>query len=126
MIGKPPRVAARAAGRHDVGVDLALVVGRAAGQHAAVDDDRLERRRGPQVERVDRLDVVVAVDEDRRGALGVEPVAVDDRVAARLGDLDVLDPGRARSVAGQPLGGPTTSGACSGRAEMLGMRRNSR
>ena len=81
-------------GGHQVGVDLALVVGCAAGQHPVADDDRLERRRGPQLERVDRLDVVVAVDEDRRGAGGVEPVGVDDRVAAGLGDLDVLEAGR--------------------------------
>ena len=55
-------------GGHHVSVDLALVVGRPAGQDPVADDDRLERRGGPQVERVDRLDVVVAVDEDRRRA----------------------------------------------------------
>ncbi len=69
----------------------------------AVADDRLERRRLPQVERVDGLDVVVAVDEDGRGAGGVEPVGVDDRVAAGLGDLDVLEAGGAQ-LAGEPLG----------------------
>ena len=102
----------RAAGReerrggHHVGVDLALVVGRAAGEHPVADDDRLERRRRPQLERVDRLDVVVAVDDDRRGVRGVEPVGVDDRMAAGLGDLDVLQAGRGQRV-GQPVGGGT-------------------
>ena len=94
LTGSPPRVAQQRLGRHDVEVDLALVVGRAAGEHPVADDDRLERRRGPQVERVDRLDVVVAVDEDRRGAVGVEPVRVDDRVARPSRDLDVLEAGR--------------------------------
>ena len=55
------------------------------------------------VERVDRLHVVVAVDEDRRRALGMEPVAVDDRVAGGLADLDVLDARRPQRV-GEPLG----------------------
>ena len=90
-----------ARGGHHVGVDLALVVGRAAREDPVADDDRLERRRRPQVERVDRLDVVVAVDDDRRGVRRVEPVGVDDRVAAGLADLDVLEAGRGQGV-GQP------------------------
>ena len=73
-------------------VDLALVVRRAAAEHPAVAGDRLERRRLPELDRVDGLDVVVAVDQRRRLAGGVEPVAVDDRMAAGLGDLDVLEP----------------------------------
>ena len=64
-----------------VEMDLALVVRRAAREDAAVLDARLERRPHPQVERIDRLDVVVAVDEDRRRALGVQPVGVHDRMA---------------------------------------------
>ena len=48
-------------------MELALVVGRAPGEHPVADDDRLERRRVPELERVDGLDVVVAVDDDRRG-----------------------------------------------------------
>ena len=79
-------------GGAEMHVDLALVVGRAPGQHPAVVEDRLERRRVPQVERIDRLDVVVAVDDRGRRAIRVQPVAVDHRVAARLGDLDMLDP----------------------------------
>ena len=90
---------------HDVGVDLALVVGGAAADQPMAVDHRLERAVRPQLERVDRLDVVVAVDEDGRRALGVQPVAVDDRMAAGLADLDVLDAG-SRSVVGEPLGGP--------------------
>ena len=49
---------------------LALVVGRAARVDLAVADRRLERRRLPQVERIDRLHVVVAVEENGRRRLG--------------------------------------------------------
>ena len=64
---------------------------------------RLERRPHPQVERIDRLDVVVGVDEDRRRALGVEPVGVDDRVAAGRRHLDVLE-AHLREAVGHELG----------------------
>ena len=71
--------------------DLALVVGDAARVEAAVAHLGLERRRGPELVRRRGLDVVVAVDEDGRRALGVEPLAVDDRVAARLEQADALE-----------------------------------
>ena len=94
MTGRVPRVARRAARAADVEMDLALVVGRAASEHPVPDDDGLERRRGPQVERVDRLHVVVAVDEDRgRVGAGMEPVRVDGRVAGRLLEGHVLGAG---------------------------------
>ena len=53
----------------EVHEDLALVVGGAARVDLAVADRRLERRRLPQLDRIDRLHVVVAVEEDRRRAL---------------------------------------------------------
>ena len=73
---------------------------------APVANERLERGRLPQLDRVDRLDVVVAVHEDRRGALGVEPVRVDDRVAPRRRDVDMLeaDPAPARRRSTRPRG----------------------
>ena len=76
--------------RLEVHEHLALVVGRAARVDLAVADGRLERRRLPEVERIDRLHVVVAVEEDRRRARRAEPVAVDDRIARRLDQPDVL------------------------------------
>jgi hypothetical protein len=80
--------------RLDLVEHLALVVDGAPGARLALDDDRLERRRVPQLERVDRLHVVVAVDEDRRRAgAGVQPVAVHGGGPGRLQDLDVLEPG---------------------------------
>ena len=63
---------------------VALAVRGAAGQHPAVLDDGHEGRRLPQVDRVHRLDVVVAVDEHGGLAGGVQPVGVDDGVAAGL------------------------------------------
>ncbi len=90
----------------DVGVDLALVVGGAAADQPMAVDHRLERVGAPLCERVDRLDVVVTVDEDGRSAIGVQPIAVDHRMAAGLADLDVLDTGSTHLVR-EPLGGPT-------------------
>jgi hypothetical protein len=70
--------------------ELAFVVGRATRKHLAVAQRRLERGRVPQLERVDRLDVVVVVEEDREaGPAGL--VAVDGRsapVAAKLPRLE--------------------------------------
>ena len=70
-------------GGAEVHVQLALVVAGAARVHDVVLVPRLERRPDPLVERIGRLDVVVAVDQD--GGLvraGMEPVGGDHRVAA--------------------------------------------
>ena len=90
--------------RLDVHEHLALVVGGAARVDLAVAHGRLERRAGPQLDRIDRLHVVVAVEEDRRLAGRVQPVAVDDRVAGRVDQPDVLQAGRPQRL-GRPLGG---------------------
>src|SRR5437867_2130921 len=45
---------------------LPLVVGGAAGEQLAIAHRRLDRRRGPLVQRVGRLDVIMPVDEQRR------------------------------------------------------------
>ena len=69
---------------------LALVVGRAAGpQHVAV-DRRVERVGVPQLERVDRLHVVVRRTPGRSGASGVvaRPLGVDGRQPGGRPDLD--------------------------------------
>ena len=101
-----------AAGRQDrlrrleMHVQLALVVGGATPDDASVAHERLERGRLPQLDRVDRLDVVMAVDEDRGRALGVEPVRVDDRVAPRRRDVDMLEADPA-PLGGDPLGRAT-------------------
>ncbi len=46
---------------------------------------------------IDRLDVVVAVDQDGRGAGGVQPVGVDRGVAAGLAHLGMLEAGRGQA-----------------------------
>ena len=76
--------------RLEVHEHLTLVVGRAAGVQLAVPDRRLERRRFPQVERIDRLDVVVAVKEDRRGPWRSQPVSVHHRIARSVDQAHVL------------------------------------
>ena len=60
--GQPAGFAQRLADAHDVGKDLSFVVRRAAGKDDAVFDPRLEGRRVPQLQRIDRLHVVVPVD----------------------------------------------------------------
>ncbi len=67
--------------RQDVGEKLALVVADAPGIDAPVADRRLKRQANPLLERFGRLDVVVAVDQDRVGIVASDPLAVDDRQA---------------------------------------------
>jgi hypothetical protein len=74
----------------DVHEHLALVVGRSARVDLAVANGRLERRRRPLVERIHRLHVIVAVEQDRRCTGRAQPVAVDDGVAGRVDQADVL------------------------------------
>ncbi len=100
-----------AAGRGEVGADperveehLALVVGRAASVHPAVADHRFERVGGPAVLAGGGLHVVVAVDQDGRGA-GVlaRPLGEDRRGAGGLPDLGDREPGLLE-LGAQPLG----------------------
>ena len=71
--------------------DLALVVGRAAAEQQPILPDRLERRRRPEIQRVDRLHVVMAVEQDGWLAGRFEPVGVDDRVPGCLDHLGILE-----------------------------------
>ena len=87
----------------EVHEDLALVVGRAARVDLAVADGGLKRRRLPELDGIDRLDVVVAVEEDRRRAFGAEPVAIDDGVAGRFEEPDIGQADAAHLV-GRPFG----------------------
>ncbi|MEJ7666445.1 MAG: hypothetical protein WKG07_46485 [Hymenobacter sp.] len=82
--------------RLEVHEDLALVVGRAARVDLAVANRRLERRGRPQVKRIDRLHIVVAVEQDGRRARRSEPLAIDDRMPrcfleARILESDALE-----------------------------------
>ncbi len=87
----------------EVNEELALVVGGAAREQLLVADGRLERWRRPLVERIDRLDVVVAVDEHRRRPRGAEPLAIDDRMAWRVDESRAFEPDGAHVLC-HPLG----------------------
>jgi len=100
-------------------MDLTLVVRRAARNDAAVVDGGLEGRGRPEVERIDGLHVVVAVDEGRRAVAVAAIAAGDDRVAAGLGCLRVVD-AETPQLADDPVGGGTTV------AGMFGQRRDAR
>ena len=112
-------------GGREVDVDLALVIGGTAPVDASVLDDRFERWLLPEVERVHRLDVVVAVDDDGGRPLGVEPVAIDDGVAAGLADLDMLDAHPAQPVGDERRGRPDVVAVLTQRGD-AGIRRNAR
>ena len=94
----------------EVHVDLTLVIRRAAGEHPAVDHGRLEGRRLPQIERIDRLDVVVAVDQGGRRVGRAQPVAVHDGMTRRVRHLDVVDADPAQVVRDPLRGAPAVGG----------------
>ena len=87
-----------------VNVHLALVVGGAAPKEIAVAHGGLERGRGPQFERLGRLNVVVSVKKDGGFAGRFERLAIDQRVHSRGHNLDGLHSCAAELV-GYPLGG---------------------
>ena len=87
----------------EVHEDLALVVGGPARVDLAIAHRRFEGRRLPEIQRIDRLHVVVTVEEDGRRSLGAEPVAVDHRIPGRLDQPDVLHADPPHLVGG-PLG----------------------
>ena len=89
----------------EVHEDLPLVVGRTASVKLTLSNGRLERRGLPQLDRIDRLHVVVAVKENRRSARRVQPLAVDDGVARCLDDAHVLE-ADSTHVIRAPLGRP--------------------
>ena len=82
---------------------LALVVIRASCIDGSVADLRLEGRRDPQVERIDRHHIVVAVDQHGR-QLGIEYLfTVDHRMSGGLHDLGLVGAGSQQQL-GQALG----------------------
>ena len=117
VAGKAARLFQVGLDRLDVHEHLALVVRGTARVNLAVADRRLEWRRGPELERIDRLDVVVAVVEDGRLAWGAKPVAVHHRVARRVNQGDVLHPCRAKRVRGPFGGAPHVGGVLRQRAD---------
>ena len=77
---------------HSSGVhaDVALVVGRTAGEHPSFLDHRDERRRLPEIDGIHGLDVVVRIHQDGGLARRMQPIRVNQRMTSRLADLDVF------------------------------------
>ena len=71
----------------DLQIDLAFVVGCAAREDVAAPHLRLEGRRFPLIERIGRLHIVVAVEQDGRLARRAQPFGVDQRVALAFDQL---------------------------------------
>ena len=84
--------------------DLSLVVRRAAGVELAVADGGRERRRVPFLDRIGRLDVVVAVDQERRAAGDDGPLGPDHRMPVALDQVHhrAAQPGQ---LGAEPVGG---------------------
>ena len=121
----------RALGREQPGrvqehPQLALVVGDAARVQPLAADRRLEGIRLPELERRRRLDVEVAVAEDRRRARRLPrrgDLADDERPLAPRDELRLA--AAAPDLVRDPLRGRDESPACAGSALTDGMRRNS-
>jgi len=85
--------------------DLPFVIGSAPRGDDAIGETGLEGGRGPEVERVGRLDVVMPVDEDG-GAIGNRPAAgEDDGMAGGAVDLGVKADAEEFLVKPLPAGG---------------------
>ncbi len=103
----------------DVHVHLAFVVGGSAGVDVAVAHGGLEGRALPELQRVGRLDVVMAVTKNGWLALGVQPIAIDQRIAIGRNDLDMLDAGVFQAI-GDEVGGSLDVGLVLGQSADAG------
>ena len=79
-----------------MGENLAFVVGRAAGKDVAIFQNRLERRRIPEVERIRRLHIVVPINHDGLAAGLMFVFRPDHRMSRRRKRAALR--GRCRSV----------------------------
>src|SRR5207245_1617954 len=82
-------------------VDLALVVGGTASKEVAVSNGRFESGRGPKIEGLGRLDVIMAVKEDGGFARSFQRFRIDERVEIRGNDVN-----RFKSGGTQVIGHP--------------------
>ena len=106
--------------------DVALVVDGAAGVQLgavrALDAGRLERRVHPQLRRVDRLDVVVPVDQRDRGVRVGAGHSAKTAGAPGVGQISTVGKPVRRSASASHSALAATSAACAGSAEIDGMR----
>ena len=84
-------------------VDLSFVVGGATAEKVAVANGGLEGRRGPEIKRLGRLHVVMAIKKNGGLAGSFQRFRIDERVEGSGNDLDVLEAGSAKT-AGDPVG----------------------
>ena len=103
----------------NMGEHLPLVVDRPTSIEVAVPLRGLKRRRKPLVQRVRRLDVVMAVGQAGRLPGGMQPISINQRVTGGFDDPDIFE-ANARQLGGQALGGPADV------TFVLGKRRNGR
>ena len=90
--------------RANVDVHLALVVGGAAAIQISAANRGFKCRRGPQVQRLGRLHIVMPVEKDGRLAGRAQRFAVDQRMHLRRHDFDVVEARRAQ-LFGDPFRG---------------------
>ena len=82
-------------------MDLALVVGGTTSKEVAVSNGGFERGRSPEIERLGRLHVIVAVKEDGGFARSFQRFRIDEWVEIRGYDLNRFKSGGAQ-VIGHP------------------------
>jgi hypothetical protein len=83
----------------DLQIDLALIVGRAAGENVIAAHFGLKRRRLPFVQRVRRLYVVMAVKQDGGLTGSAQPFGVNQRVAGAFDQSGGRHAGRLQFIA---------------------------
>ena len=103
-MGSLPAVFMHRIQRANMNVHLSFVVGRAAAEQIAAADGRLKGRRGPQIQRLGRLHVVVPVEKNGRLARRVQRFAVNERMHFRGNDFDIVE-ARAAQAFGHPFRG---------------------
>jgi hypothetical protein len=85
-------------------VNLAFVVCGAAAIEIAVTRFGKKRRRGPEIQRIGGLNIIVSVEKDRGLAGSFEGFRVNERIETGGNDLDRFETGGAEMV-GDPTGG---------------------
>src|SRR5216684_1487669 len=83
---------------------LALVVGSTASKKIAVAHRRFERRRRPEIERLGRLHIIVAIEENRWLTRSFQRLGVYERMEIRGHDFN-----RFKSSGAQMVGNPARS-----------------
>jgi len=71
-------------------VHLSLIIGGTPGIQSVIAHRGFERRGSPEFERLDRLHIVMSIDQHRRLSRGTEPFSIDDRMSCGGKLLDVL------------------------------------